>query len=95
MLHSTAHWQKTIHGWAGLFPQSHFDLYDTLTRFPDRESLAMLNAFNVDYLVVHCDLYAPDAWPAIEKRIQSLDEALRLVYTDAASRVYAMRQPRK
>ncbi len=95
MLHSTAHWQKTVHGWAGLLPVSHFDLYDALTRFPDDESLLMLNAFNVDYVVVHCDLFLPGAWPAVETRIRSLDEVLTLVYTDAASRVYALHHRRK
>jgi len=95
MLHSTAHWQKTVHGWAGLLPVSHFDLYDALTRFPDDESLVMLNAFNVDYLVVHCDLFLPGTWPAVEKRLQSLDDALTLVYIDATSRVYALHHRRK
>ena len=95
MLHSTAHWQKTVHGWAGLLPASHFDLYDALTRFPEAESIKLLHAFNVDYVVIHCDLYAPGAWPAIEQRIQSLDDELTLVYTDAASRVYALHQLRK
>jgi len=95
MLHSTAHWQKTVHGWAGLLPVSHFDLYDALTRFPDDESLVMLNAFNVDYVVVHRDLFLPDAWPAVEERLRSLDEALTLVFTDATSRVYAVhRRPK-
>ncbi len=95
MLHSTAHWQKTVHGWAGLLPPSHFDLYDALTRFPDQESLTMLTAFNVDYLVVHCDLYTPGGWPAIDRRIQSLSEALTLMYSDDASRVYAVHHNQK
>jgi hypothetical protein len=95
MLHSTAHWQKTVHGWAGLLPVSHFDLYDALTRFPDDESVVMLNAFNVDYLVVHCDVFVPGAWPSIDERIRSLGDALTLVYTDATSRVYALQHRRK
>jgi hypothetical protein len=91
MLHSTVHWQKTVHGWAGLLPVSHFDLYDSLTRFPDEDSLRQLAVFDVDYLVVHIDLYPPETWPDVDRRLASLGATLRPVYTDAAARVYALR----
>lgn len=91
MLHSTVHWQKTVHGWAGLLPPGHFDLYDALTRFPDEDSLRQLTAFDVDYVVVHRDLYAAEDWPAIERRLELLHARLTPVYADNAGLVYALR----
>jgi hypothetical protein len=95
MLHSTAHWQKTVHGWAGVLPVTHFDLYDALTRFPDDESIRLLNAFNVDYLVVHVNLYSPEDWLLVQRRLDPFDDVLKVVYTDATSRVYSVRQRQK
>ena len=90
MLHSTAHWQKTVHGWSGLMPARHLELFDALTRFPDEKSLRALAEFKVDYLVVHSDAYPRAEWPDIEQRLQRLPPPLRLVYADAAGRVYAL-----
>jgi hypothetical protein len=89
MLHSTIHWQETVHGWSGLPPPEHLDLYDALTRFPDEESFAKLARFKVDYVVVHTDLYAPAEWPPIEARLHASQGRLVLVHADAGGRVYA------
>ena len=94
MLHSMAHWQKTIHGWSGIQPPLDMDLYDQLTRFPDEESLRSLTEFRVDYLVVHTDLYPPGEWAQVERRIEAFQGALDLRYADAAGRVYALRRAR-
>jgi len=90
MLHSTVHWQKTVHGWSGLMPPGHLDLFDALSRFPDAGSLSALAAFHVDYLVVHSDSYPTGEWPAIERRLQFPPWPLRLVHVDAGGRVYAL-----
>jgi hypothetical protein len=89
MLHSTMHWQKTVHGWSGLVPPEHLDLYEALTRFPDEESLRQLQRFKVGYVVVHTDLYAPGEWPLIEARLSAREGQLVLVHADARGRVYA------
>ena len=39
MLHSMAHWQKTVEGYSGLRPPLHEALYAQLQRFPDERSL--------------------------------------------------------
>jgi hypothetical protein len=90
MLHSTAHWGKTVHGWSGLQPPHHLDLYDALGQFPDEESLRMLGQFGVDFVVVHCDLYPAGEWPEVERRIQSFQSRLRPAYADDTARVYAL-----
>src|SRR5262249_39624883 len=42
MLHSTAHWQKTIHGYSGIRPALHAVLYSELSTFPNEEVLSRL-----------------------------------------------------
>jgi len=94
MLHSTAHWQKTVHGWSGLLPPGHFELFAWLTGFPDEDSLRLLASFRVDYVVVHTDLYPPGAWPEVERRLAAYQGRLELRYADDTGRVYALRTPR-
>lgn len=92
MLHSMAHWQKTVHGWSGIQPPLHLDLYDHLTGFPDEDSLRALMQFHVDYIVVHTDLYPPGEWAQVERRIAVFQGQLELRYADGAGRVYALKR---
>ena len=47
MLHSMAHWQKTVHGYSGWLPALHERLYDLLRSFPDVESVDALRSMGV------------------------------------------------
>ena len=94
MLHSTAHWQKTVHGWSGLLPPSHFELFARMAGFPDEDSLRLLAQFGVGYVVVHTDLYPTGAWPDVDRRLAALSGRLELRYSDETARVYALRAPR-
>jgi hypothetical protein len=89
MLHTTEHWQKTVHGWSGLQPPGHLVLWDRLTRFPDEASLRSLAEFQVDYIIVHTDLYPAGEWAEVERRLAAYGDRLALRYTDGTSRVYA------
>jgi hypothetical protein len=90
MLHSTAHWQKTVHGYSGFRPPGHVELYSQLTTFPDETSLRSLNTLGVRYVVVHSDLYPPGQWPAVEDRIKGFDNWLRLEHVEGAGQVYSI-----
>ena len=90
MLHSTGHWQKTVHGWSGLQPAAHLALYDRLTRFPDDDSLRALAEFHVDYVVVHTDLYPPGEWARVEHRLAAYQGRMELRHDDGAGRVYSL-----
>jgi hypothetical protein len=90
MLHSTAHWQKTVHGWSGLLPPGHFELFTRMTRFPDAESLRLLQKFGVDYVVVHIALYSQGERAEIERRLAAYQGRLELRYADESGRVYAL-----
>ena len=95
MLHSTAHWQKTIHGWSGLQPPRHLTLDHQLTHFPDEDSLRSLMQFGVDYIVVHPDLYPPGEWAQVERRLADFQGRIELRHADDTGRVYALRRERE
>jgi len=92
MLHSMAHWQRTVHGYSGMRPPLHDLLYTQLTRFPDVDSLKSLAELHVTYIVVHIDEYPPGEWPAIEARIGQYETWLALVYQSRDARVYSLRR---
>ena len=93
MLHSMTHWQKTVHGYSGMRPQRHEQLYRELTQFPDDQSLTSLAQFGVTYIVVHSDQYPPEEWAAVEQRLKQFESWLTLQYQDRAARVYSLRRP--
>jgi hypothetical protein len=90
MLHSTAHWQKTVHGYSGLRPPLHFELYPKLAQFPDAASIDALLAIGVRYIVVHTDYYTPADWAAVEERIKRYEKSVKLEHVEGAGRVYSL-----
>ncbi len=92
MLHSMAHWQKTIHGYSGIRPPLHEQLYFELESFPDDTSIRSLVRLGVDYIVVHTDLYPPGEWPKVEERLKAFAAWMTLEHTEGAGRVYALRK---
>ena len=91
MLHATAHWQKTIHGYSGIRRPLHDQLYLALTTFPDATSLARLREVGVTYVVVHTDEYG-GRWRIIEEQI-ARTPALKLEHVEGAGRVYSILPP--
>jgi hypothetical protein len=90
MLHSTAHWQKTVHGHSGIEPPQHAELYAQLTGFPDERSLQALARFGVRYVVVHEDLYPAEQWKEVDARLSAMPDRLRLEYRSGSGRVYSL-----
>lgn len=91
MLHSMAHWQRTVHGYSGFRPPRHELLFRQLRNFPDEESLEHLRRLGVRYIVVHEDYYRPADWPVVEARLGRFEDALRLEHQDGSGRVYSLR----
>ena len=90
MLHSMAHWQKTVHGYSGIRRRLHEELYARLTDFPDAASIDALREVGVTYIVVHTDDYPAAQWRAIEPRL-SQSKDLQLAHSEGAGRVYTIR----
>jgi hypothetical protein len=79
ILHSMAHWQKTIHGYSGLLPDFSDELYSQLAHFPDATSIRRLRDVGVTYVVVHD--------PRIAARAGAFSE-LRLEHSEPDGSVY-------
>lgn len=91
MLHSTAHWQKTVHGYSGIRRPLHDQLYLDLTAFPNETSLAALREVGVTYVVVHTNEFGA-RWPEVEVAI-ARRPALKLVHVEGEGRVYSILPP--
>jgi hypothetical protein len=89
MLHSMAHWQKTVHGYSGIRRPFHDALYLELTAFPSERSLDMLREAGATHVVVHTDLYPPDRWQQVEAQLRR-ESRLSLLHVEGAGRVYAL-----
>ena len=88
MLHATAHWQKTIHGYSSLRRPFHDRLYGVMPGFPDAKSIAGLQEAGVNYIVVHTEDYG-DRWPEVEAEIAQVKE-LALEHVEGSGRVYTL-----
>lgn len=93
MLHSTAHWQKTIHGYSGAEPPGYADLSLALMFFPDEASLHALVDKGVTHVVVHPDLYADDERDRAMARLDEYGDWLRIAYSGPEGRVYRLVRP--
>jgi hypothetical protein len=91
MLHATAHWQKTIHGYSGIRRPRHEQLYLDLSTFPSATSLASLREVGVTRIVVHVDEYG-SRWASVEEQIVR-SPALKLEHVEGAGRVYSLLPP--
>ena len=93
MLHSMAHWQKTVHGYSGIRAPLHDRLYVLLRSFPDDESLDELDRLDVRYVVVHTELYQPGEWEQVSARIDGYGGRLQLEHVAGTGRVYSLHPP--
>jgi hypothetical protein len=91
MLHSMAHWQKTIHGYSGIRPALHEALYRELLTFPDERSLRSLVRLGVTYVVIHTELYPGSEWARVQDRLRQYQDWLALEHVAGTARVYSVR----
>jgi hypothetical protein len=93
MIHSTAHWQKTVHGYSGWRTVFHSQLYSDMQAFPDESSVARLSDIGVTYIVVHTDQYEGGEWNRVEEGLRRFSSRLRLEHVEGAGRVYSLLRP--
>ena len=91
MLHSMAHWQKTVHAFSPVLPDDHQRLYEAMSVFPSQEAMDPLRGFGVTYVVYHADMNNPEMVSAIDAQFAPWAHALELVHTEADGRVYQIR----
>jgi len=90
MLHSTAHWQKTVHGYSGFATPAALQRFSRLARFPTAESIEDLRRIGVGYVVVHLGDYAEEEREEVERRLGEAGGSLTLVHEEPDGRVYAV-----
>lgn len=90
MLHSTAHFQKTVHGFSGILPKEHEALFGALYRFPDDDSLRRLRAFDVTYVVWHDDFTDPKVKAETDGIMAPFAGRIQFVHEEADGRVYRL-----
>ncbi len=90
MLHSTAHWQRTIDGYSGFRPALHQQANQILRGFPSPESLETLARLGVTYVVVHTERFRAGGWERVERELPKASDWLRLEYAEGTGRVYSV-----
>jgi hypothetical protein len=90
MMHSTAHWQKTIQGYHGWRSEFHHELNFDMLGFPDETSLRRLGEVGVTYVVVHSERYPPDEWRRVEESLRHFSSRLHLEHVEGNGRVYSV-----
>jgi hypothetical protein len=90
MLHSMAHWQKTIHGTARVIPIIDRMLYEELENFPDEASVRRLQQVGVTYVVVHTEYYPVAQRAELDERLRAFGFWLTPEYMDPGGRVYSL-----
>ena len=93
MVHSTAHFQKTVMGFTGVLPPDHAQLYDEMSHFPDEASLRHLLAFHVTYVVIHGDDYSPEDYGALEAGLSRFRNYLTPIHAIGKEAVYRLHEP--
>jgi hypothetical protein len=92
MLHSMAHWQKTIHGHSGIRTPLHLELYGKLRDFPSAASMDMLTELGVTHIVLHPRMYEPEDWAEASAVFPTVQDRLERVYDDGDSQVFRLRR---
>jgi hypothetical protein len=91
MLHSMAHWQKTVHGHSGIRTPLHHELYEKLRGFPSDASLEALASVGVTHIVIHPSMYDEPDWARASTALPAFAPRLEPVYDDGEARVYLLR----
>ncbi len=90
MRHSIAHFQKTVHGFSGILPKAHEQLFGALYSFPNDDSLQRLRAFGVTYVVWHDDFTDPKVRAETDATMAPWAGRIQFVHEEADGRVYRL-----
>jgi len=70
---STFHWHTTPDGYSGFIPPRHGEMVYEMDRFPSARSVAVLQALDVQWLILHRDDFDPRRWVAIQDALPRYD----------------------
>lgn len=87
---STFHWHPTPDGYSGFIPPKHGQIVYEMERFPAERSVSLLQALEVQYVVVHTDRYPADRRHEMQSALADMAD-LTPVKIFGADRVYQVR----
>jgi len=87
---SIYHWHPTPDGYSGFVPPKHGQIEYEMERFPSERSVSLLQALDVQYVVVHTDRYLGSRWREMEPALAQTEE-LTLVKTFGTDQVYMVK----
>lgn len=76
---STVHWRRLVNGYSGYTPQGYRDLMEQLRHFPSEETLQLLKALAVRYVVTRQEGFTRQGYLVFLKRCVQQSSQLRLV----------------
>lgn len=90
MLHSMAHWQKTVHGHSGIRTRLHHDLFEKLRGFPSEAAFEALASAGVTHIVIHPGMYDAADWTRASTALPAFADRIQQVYDDGQGQVYRL-----
>ncbi len=74
MVKSTWHWKRLVNGYAGVEPAQYQKVRELTRRFPSAESIELLRAMKVQYILLNRGGYGPNQWARIERDLPAFEE---------------------
>lgn len=74
MVKSTWHWKRLVNGNAGVEPAQYQKVRELTRRFPSQESIDLLRAMKVQYILLNRGGYGPNQWARIERDLPAFEE---------------------
>ena len=93
MLHSTAHWQRTVHGYGGIRRTSTSTIFSDMAQFPDEVSLTALTSGRRQLRGRSTPTTTRRASGRVEAKLADFTNWLTLEKVIDAGRVYSLRRP--
>lgn len=78
---STCHWKPIYNGYSGYTPPKYGRWGKTISGFPDRNSLNKLDELEINFVVLHLDLYPAEVRPVLLESIQT-KKRLEIIFQD-------------
>lgn len=91
---STYHWHTTPDGYSGFIPPRHGEMVYEMERFPSARAIAVLQALDVRWLILHSDDFSAKRWAAIQSSLPQFS-AISLVETFGSDYVYRVQAPER
>jgi len=78
MYWSIYHWKDLVNGYSGFLSPSYWSINRAMQKFPSVESVKLLEALGVKYVIVHFNMLDKERIEKIKAQIHKFDEALKI-----------------